>query len=271
MYGSGVCSGIPDAHEVFPASMDEQGHWPVGLVMYDAEIFPLRTNRPRLDLCEPMCRGKAHGVLNLGIVPNLDSGIVPPIETMAYIASIAQRDMLFENGGTRAQRQFDGPFHSINSVDIAYGDRSTAVLVARICEIHRGHRDPIMRNGKVKLDPEGGPGASITDHGFLDGRVGIEHRLPANFVDAGINMSAQIRQHRTFQIFVFKIDRAPLVLRTLIGYLFPQRIGITKSADRELVEGRVRIGRSLVVCQEIQNTSPHPAVRSNGNGANHQQ
>src|SRR6267378_425815 len=239
MRGSGVCSGIPDAHEVLPASMDEQGHWSIGLVVYEAEIFPLRIDRPRLDLRKPMCRGKAHGILDLGIVPNLDGGIVPPIETMAYIASITQRDMLFEDGGTRAQSQFDRPFHSINSVDVAHGDRSTAVLVACMCEIHRGHRDPIVRNGKVKLDPEGGPGSAIADPGFLDGRVCIEHRLPANFVDAGINMSPQIRQHRTFQIFVFKIDRTPLVLRTLVAYLLPQRVRITKSTDRELVEGRV--------------------------------
>src|SRR5216684_1189711 len=251
MRGSGVCSGIPDAHEVFPASMDEQGHWSIGLVVYEAEIFPLRIDRPRLDLRKPMCRGKAHGVLDLGIVPNLDGGIVPPIETMAYIASITQRDALFENGGPRTQSQFDGPFHSINSVDIADGDRRTTVLVARIREIHWGHRDPIVRNGKVKLDPECGPGSAIADPGFLDGRVGIEHRLPADFVDACINMPTHIRQHRTFQIFVFKIDRTPIVPRTLVAYLFPQCIRIIKSPGGELIEGRVWIGRSLFVCRKI--------------------
>src|ERR1700704_4965626 len=104
--------------------------------MYDAEILPLRIDRPPLHFHKPMCRGKAHGVLNLGIVPNLDGGIVPPIETMAYIASIAQPDVLLENRGTRTQSQFDGPFHAINSVDIAHGDRRTAVLVARVREIH---------------------------------------------------------------------------------------------------------------------------------------
>src|SRR6266853_1632443 len=98
MRGSGVRSGLPDAHEVFPASMNKQGHWPVGLIMYDAEILPL------------------------GIVPNLDGGIVPPVETMAHVASITQGDVLFENGGPRTQSQFNGPFHSINSVDIAHGD-----------------------------------------------------------------------------------------------------------------------------------------------------
>jgi len=55
----------------------------------------------------------------------------------AHIASITQCDSLLENGGARTQSQFDGPFHSINSVDIAHGDRRTAVLVARIRKIHR--------------------------------------------------------------------------------------------------------------------------------------
>src|SRR6266852_469355 len=137
MRGSGVRSGLPDAHEVFPASMNKQGHRPVGLIMYDAEILPLRIDRPRLDLRKPMCRGKAHGVLNLGIVPNLDSGIVPPVETMAHVASITQGDVLLENGRPRTQSQFNGPFHSINSVDIAHNDRRTAVLMTRTREIHR--------------------------------------------------------------------------------------------------------------------------------------
>src|SRR6266850_1327279 len=177
MRGSGVGSGIPHAHEVFPAAMDKQGHGSAGLIVYDAEILSLRVDRPVSYFRKAMGRGKAHGILDLGIVPNLDGGIVPPIETMAYIASITQRDMLFEDGGTRAQSQFDRPFHSINSVDVAHGDRSTAVLVACMCEIHRGHRDPIVRNGKVKLDPEGGPGSAIADPGFLDGRVWIGRSL----------------------------------------------------------------------------------------------
>src|SRR5207245_11236063 len=103
-----VCSGMPDAHEVFAASMNEQRYWSVGLVMNDAEIFTLRIDRPRLHFYKPMCCGKTHGVLNLRIVPNLHGGIVPPIKTMAYITSIAQRDVLVEDGRTRAQSQFDG-------------------------------------------------------------------------------------------------------------------------------------------------------------------
>src|SRR6266704_184084 len=127
---------MPDAHEVFAASVGEQLHWSVGLIVYDAQILTLRVDRPPLYFCKPMCCCKTHGVLNLRIVPSLNASIVPPIETMAYIASIAQPDMLFENGRARPQSQFDGPFHSINSVDIPNGDRCTAILVARMRKIH---------------------------------------------------------------------------------------------------------------------------------------
>src|SRR5260370_38978576 len=106
-----------------------------------------------------MCCGIAHGVLNPRIVPSLDSGIVPPIETMAYIASVAQRDVLFENCRARSQRQLDGPLHSINSVDIPNDDRCAAILAARVRKIHRGHGDPIVGKLKVKLESKIGPGS----------------------------------------------------------------------------------------------------------------
>src|ERR1700688_2965242 len=208
--------------------------------------------------------GETHWVLNLRIVPNLNSGIVPPIETAAHIAPIAQRDALLENGGTRTKSQLDRPLHSINSVDIAHGDRCTSVLVAFVCKIHRRHRDPIVRNREVKLDPKCGPGSAIADTGFLDGRVRIEHRLPADFVDARIDMAAQIRQYRTFQVFVFKVDCTPVVVSTMIGYLFPQRVRITVSIDRELVEGRIEIWRAFFICGKTQKTFPYLHLSLNG-------
>src|SRR5438876_10617088 len=136
MCGPCICSRVPYTHEVLAASMNKQRNWSIRLVTNDAEILAFWIDWPPLHLRKPMRCGKTHGVLNLRIVPNLDGGIVPPIKTMAYITSIAQRDVLFEDGRTRAQSQFDGPFHSINSVDIPNGDRCTAILVARICKIH---------------------------------------------------------------------------------------------------------------------------------------
>ena len=128
-----------------------------------------------------------------------------------------------------------------------------------------------MRNGKVKLDSECGPCSAIADPGFLDGRIGIEHRLPADFVDARIDMPAQIRQDRTLQVFVFKIDRAPAVSCTLVADFFPQGIGIIESTGRELVEGRIWIRRSFCVCRKIQSTFPDVYLSPNGYGANTQE
>ena len=265
MCGPCVCSGVPYTHEVLAASMNKQRDWSIRLVTNDAEILAFWIDWPPLHLCKSMRCGKTHGVLDLRIVPNLDGGIVPPIETMAYIASIAQRNVLFENGGTGRQSQFDRPFHSINPVDIPYCDRCAAILVACIGEIHRRHGDPIVGNRKVKLDSECSPGSAITDPGLFDGRVGIEHRLPADFVYARINMSAQIRQDGTFQILVFKINCAPLVFRAPVRDFLPHRIGVVKSATRKLVERRIGIWRPLFVCWQVQNTFPHAHLSPNRN------
>src|SRR5438132_6978109 len=233
MCGPCICSRVPYTHEVLAASMNKQRNWSIRLVTNDAETLAFWINWPPLHLRKSMRCGKTHGVLDLRIVPNLDVGIVPPIETMAYIASIAQRNVLFENGGTWRQSQFDRPFHSINPVDIPYCDRCATILVACISEIHRRHGNPIVGNRKVKLDSECSPGSAITDPGLFDGRVGIEHRLPADFVYARINMSAQIRQDGTFQIFVFKINYAPLVFREPVRDFLQNWIGVVKSASRK--------------------------------------
>src|SRR5437660_32050 len=149
MCGPCICSRVPYTHEVLAASMNKQRNWSIRLLTNDAEILAFWIDWPPLHLRKSMRCGKTHGVLNLRIVPNLDGGIVPPIETMAYIASIAQRNVLFEDGGTGRQSQFDRPFHSINPVDIPYCDSCAAILVACIGEIYRPPGNRIVGNRTV--------------------------------------------------------------------------------------------------------------------------
>ena len=52
-----------------------------------------------------------------------------------------------------------------------------------------------MRNRKIELDAERGPGAAIPDLRLLNRRIGVEHRLAADLVDAGVEVPAQVRQH----------------------------------------------------------------------------
>jgi len=58
------------------------------------------------------------------------------------------------------------------------------------------------------------------------------------------------------------------VLHSLVGDFIPHSIGIIESAGRELVESRIGIRRSLVVCRKIQNAFPHAYLSLNGYGIN---
>src|SRR5882762_10985082 len=189
-----------------------------------------------------MSRGKAHRIFNVRIVPGLDGSVVPPVETMTYIASIAKCYALLENRRTRTQRKLNRPLHSIYSIDISDRDRSAAVLVIRKCKIHWRHRNPVVRNGKIKLHTECRPRPAIPNPGFLDGGICVKHGLSADLVNASVDVSAQVGQHRTFQVFVFKVYRTKLVRSTHIGHFFAQSIGIAEATSLELVERGVRIG-----------------------------
>src|SRR6266699_1721387 len=96
---------IPHAHEIFPAPMSKQGHGAIRLISNDAQIFALGFNRPTLHFSKSVRSGKALRVLDPRIIPNLHPGIVPPIKTMANIASVAESDALLQYGGARAQSQ----------------------------------------------------------------------------------------------------------------------------------------------------------------------
>ena len=197
-------------------------------------------------------------------MPNLHSRIVPPIKTMANVAAVAESDALLQYSGARAQSQFHHPFHAIDSVDVAYGRRGAAVRMFRERVVHRRHRDPIVGNRKIELNAKGRPRTSITDSSFPDRRIRVEHRLPADFVDAGVKMAAHIRKHGTFQVLIFEIDGTPLVFRARVGDFVSKSIGIVEAASRELIKRRIRVRRSLLVGRELQDAFPHahlPASR----------
>src|SRR5712672_1635176 len=137
-----------------------------------------------------MSRSKTHRIFNTRIVPGFDGSVVPPVEPMTYITSIAKCYALLENRRTRTQRKLNRPLHSIHSIDISDRDRSAAVLVIRKCKIHWRHRNPVVRNGKVKLDTECRPRPAIANPGLLDGGVCIKHGLSADLVNARVNMPA---------------------------------------------------------------------------------
>ena len=120
-----------------------------------------------------------------------------------------------------------------------------------------------MRNREVELDSKCCPCASVADVCFLDRWIGVEHRLSADLVDAGVDMPADVGQHGTFQVFVFEIDRSQVMLTPLFRSLLSQRVGIVEPVGGELVEGSIRIGRSLFIDWQIEDALPHANLRTN--------
>src|SRR5436305_838347 len=161
MYRSCIRVGMPDAHEWLAAAVHEKRDGPLGLVLHNAEINAVRLHRPGLDLAKTMARGKTHGVLDMRVIPHLDPGIVPPIETVPDIAAIIQLNFFFQYRGIRAQQQFDRPLHSVNPVNVAYQGGSAAVRIWMECKVDRRQAYPIMRDGKIEFDTESGPGAAV--------------------------------------------------------------------------------------------------------------
>ena len=247
MRRSGVAMRVPDAHEIFSASVDEQRDRAVGLIRDDAQILASRIDGPGLHFSKPVRGRVAHGIFDSGIVPDLHCRVVPPVETLAHITAIAQADPLLQHCGARTENELHAPFHSIHTVDIAHRDGSTSVIVGGEGKIHGRHGHPVVGDGKIKLNSESSPGTPVADPGFLDGRVGVEHRLPAELVDTGVNVSADIRQHGTFQILVLQENCAQGVLLTLFGNFLSQRVGIAEPVAGKLVKRGIGIRRSLLV------------------------
>ena len=123
-------------------------------------------------------------------------------------------------------------------------------------EIDGRHRHPIVGNGKVELDSESGPCAAVSDVGFFERRVGIEHRLAADFVDAGVDVAADVGKDGALEVFVFEIDGAEIVVAAFAGEFVAQRVGIVEARGGLLIEGRVGIGIAFFVDGECERAFP---------------
>jgi hypothetical protein len=65
--------------------------------------------------------------------------------------------------------------------------------------------------------------------------------LAADFVDAGVDVSTDVGQDRTFQILIFEIDGAEIVIAAFACEFGTQRIGIVESGGGLLIERRIGI------------------------------
>src|SRR5205823_14639157 len=65
MNGARFCAGIPDAHKVFAASVDEQRHRAIRLVANDTEVFAAVVEGPSLHFREAVRGGETHRILDV--------------------------------------------------------------------------------------------------------------------------------------------------------------------------------------------------------------
>ena len=107
--------------------MHKERHRTFGVILDYAEVIAVAFDWPRLHFPKSMACGETRGILNPGVVPHLDPGIVPPIKTMPYVAPIIQSNPLFQHCRTRAKNQFHRPLHSVHAVDVANLDGCAAI------------------------------------------------------------------------------------------------------------------------------------------------
>src|SRR6516162_2451452 len=175
-----------DSHVWLLAAVAEPRNVARGLIGYHTQVGACRTHRPGIDVSEPMACGKLHGVQNAAVIPNLNSGISPPVKAMTHIAPIVESRLLFQTSLARAQRELHTPLHAVNSVDVSYPNGSAAILFASRGIVDRRNGHPIVRYRKIELDAHCGPHATICNSRKFDARVGIEHRRAVDLVNARI-------------------------------------------------------------------------------------
>ena len=80
---------------------------------------------------------------------------------------------------------------------------------------------------------------------FLIDAVGIEHSLPADLVQAAVEMPAELRQHRHLQELVFEEERAVAFDFPLIGQRVANGVGIVEALGGKQIERRI-LARQLL-------------------------
>src|SRR5204862_8150476 len=133
---------------------------------------------------------KFHGIQDTIVIPDLDTSIRPPVETMTSVASVVQSGPLFQIIASWMQRELDAPLHAISTVDIAHPYRGATIGFACHGEIDGRNRHPIVRDGKVEFNSQSRPHAAVSNAGKLNGGIRIKHRSAVDFVETGIEMAA---------------------------------------------------------------------------------
>src|SRR5204863_3392180 len=120
MHHAGTCVRMIHRHIGLPAAVTEAGDRTVFLISDNALVDSPCIHWPCVDIREPVGGGNFHGIQDATVIPDLDTSISPPIETMTCVAPVVECSPLFKVIAPWTQRQLDTPLHAVSTVDIAH-------------------------------------------------------------------------------------------------------------------------------------------------------
>src|SRR5258705_6787729 len=147
-----------DSHERLGAAVGE-GLKIASLIGDAAEVLPLQVHRPGIDVGGAVFDRELRRVIDSGVVPDFDAGVVPPEEMMASVAVIGQSHVLFEQRASGTQNDLYRPIHAVNTVAISYCNLGAAIAGSDVGPVDRRDGYPVMRDGEVELLAERRPRA----------------------------------------------------------------------------------------------------------------
>ena len=255
-----------DSHECLGTAVGE-GLETASVIFEEAEVLPLQIDRPGIDVGCAVFNRELHRVANDGVAPHFDAGIVPPEEMMASVAVIGQSHMLFEQRASGTQNDLYRPIHAVYAIAIAHRHRGAAIGRSAVGPVNRGDSYPVMRDREVEFFAERRPCAAIGDDGFLERWIGVEHRLPVDLVNAGVDVAAELGKDGALEVFVFKIECVPRTNRFRGANVLPHGVGVVFELG-EVIEVRVLVGRAFVGCRQRHDSFPHLYLAVQRQGTN---
>src|ERR1700687_3631258 len=97
------------------------------LIPDHALIHTCQIHRPSIYVREAMPGSEFHGIEDAAVVPDLNGGIGPPVETVTSVAAVIECRLLLQVGAARMQRELHAPLHAVDALDIAYPYRGASV------------------------------------------------------------------------------------------------------------------------------------------------
>ena len=102
MHDSRISVRMVHRHVRLPAAVAETRHRAILVIADNTLVNSRRIYGPSVDISESVRGSEFHRIQNAAVVPDLNSSVGPPIETVTGVAAVIERGFLFEAGSARA-------------------------------------------------------------------------------------------------------------------------------------------------------------------------